>query len=82
MRLKSGGPKMTVLGVDRNTPDNDGSIFACKWFDRNGKLHKDAFPAAMIEAFIGRSPEEIARSQTPKKAKTYDKPFEHKPFER
>ena len=85
VRLKSGGPKMTVLGLDRNTPDNDTpdndkAVFACKWFDRNGKLHTDAFAAPMIEAFIARSPEEIARSQTPKKPKTYDKPFEHKPF--
>ena len=85
VRLKSGGPKMTVLGLDRHTPNNaapanETSVFACKWFDRNGKLHTDAFAAPMIEAFIARSPEEIARSQTPKKPKTYDKPFEHKPF--
>lgn len=75
VRLKSGGPKMTILRADEATDS-----FACKWFDRNGKRHSDSFPAAMVEPFIGRSPEDIARVQTPKKPKTYDKPFEHKPF--
>lgn len=49
VRLKSGGPKMTILGTD-GAPD----VFACKWFDRNGKLNSDSFNASIIEAFIPR----------------------------
>ncbi len=49
VRLKSGGPKMTILGTD-GAPD----VFACKWFDRNGRLNKDSFEARTIQAFIAR----------------------------
>jgi len=49
VRLKSGGPKMTILGID-----DDDAVFACKWFDRNGKLHSDSFPVDMIETFSPR----------------------------
>lgn len=48
LRLKSGGPKMTVV-----TLEGDDAV-ACKWFDRNGKLQSDSFPAAMVERFISR----------------------------
>lgn len=48
VRLKSGGPKMTVLDMD-----GDDAV-ACKWFDRNGKVHSDSFPFAMIEPFISQ----------------------------
>ena len=47
VRLKSGGPKMTVQ-------DAKGEAVTCKWFDRNGKLHSDGFPASLLEAFIAR----------------------------
>ena len=46
VRLKSGGPKMTVLKLE------DETALACKWFDRNGKVHKDSFPPAMVEIFV------------------------------
>lgn len=46
VRLKSGGPKMTVVESDKQ----DGLL--CQWFDRNGKLHKDTFAVAMLDAFI------------------------------
>jgi len=49
VRLKSGGPKMTILGTD-GAPD----VFACKWFDRNGRLNKDSFEASTVEIFIAR----------------------------
>lgn len=49
VRLKSGGPKMTILGID-----GDESTYACKWFDRNGRLNRDSFQASTIEAFISR----------------------------
>lgn len=48
VRLKSGGPKMTV-----REEKQDGKIL-CSWFDRNGKLHSEAFPAQLVEAFISR----------------------------
>ena len=63
---------MTILGTD-----NDDSLFICKWFDRNGKLHSDSFPQDMIEIFTPRP-----RDNTPAQAKpSYNKPFQHKPFE-
>lgn len=48
VRLKSGGPKMTV-----KEEGADGTIL-CSWFDRNGKLHSNGFEPALIEAFISR----------------------------
>lgn len=54
VRLKSGGPKMTVL-------DAKGEAVTCKWFDRNGKLHSDGFVASTLDAFIARpKPDESA----------------------
>jgi len=50
VRLKSGGPKMTVL----ETKDD---MVTCKWFDRNGKLHSDGFNLALVETFIARPPQ-------------------------
>ena len=47
VRLKSGGPKMTVL-------ESDGEQVQCKWFDRNGKLHTENFSAALLDAFKPR----------------------------
>lgn len=49
VRLKSGGPKMTVL-------ETQSSAVTCKWFDRNGKLHSDGFETALLEAFISKAP--------------------------
>ena len=49
VRLKSGGPKMTVLSTD-----GDAETFACEWFDRNGKLHRDSFQGSSLEAFVAR----------------------------
>lgn len=45
VRLKSGGPKMTIKG------DDDGA-WACQWFDRNGRVQNDSFPEDMLEIFI------------------------------
>jgi len=74
VRLKSGGPKMTILGAD------GADALTCKWFDRNGKLHENSFKTAMIEIFKPRPPEEIEREKAARKKPSYDKPFEHKPF--
>lgn len=47
VRLKSGGPKMTITAL------SDDEI-SCTWFDRNGKRQSGAFPGATLEAFIAR----------------------------
>lgn len=49
VRLKSGGPKMTITALD------DASA-SCAWFDRNGRNQSDDFPLATIEMFIARPP--------------------------
>ncbi len=51
VRLKSGGPKMTVLSVEGE------ASMRCQWFDRNGKLHTDSFQTVMLDAFVQRPPE-------------------------
>jgi uncharacterized protein YodC (DUF2158 family) len=49
IRLKSGGPKMTVKSADGD------AVWACQWFDRNGKLHSDSFPEDMLDIFVKKS---------------------------
>jgi len=50
VRLKSGGPKMTLTDIE------EASI-SCVWFDRNGKRQTGVFPAATVEPFVARPPE-------------------------
>ena len=50
VRLKSGGPKMTIVSVDEQAGAS------CTWFDRNGKRHEGVFTLATVEAFIARPP--------------------------
>ena len=50
VRLKSGGPKMTVTALAEDQA-------SCTWFDRNGKRHDGAFAVATVEAFVPRPPE-------------------------
>ena len=38
VKLKSGGPKMTVAMV---TEDDDCAIVHCSWFDKNSLFEKD-----------------------------------------
>ncbi|MGJ8562410.1 MAG: YodC family protein [Alphaproteobacteria bacterium] len=52
VRLKSGGPKMTVLEAE-----NEFAL-GCQWFDRNGKLHTESFPTSMLNLFTPRPIEE------------------------
>ena len=56
VRLKSGGPPMTVTSVWKNIVD-------CEWFDRNGQIHRhqldqDALIPAESEAFFGEDCDE------------------------
>ncbi|RKQ69582.1 uncharacterized protein YodC (DUF2158 family) [Litorimonas taeanensis] len=53
VRLKSGGPKMTVKKADGQ--DGETPIWACQWFDRNGKLHADSFPEDMLDIFVTKT---------------------------
>lgn len=49
VRLKSGGPKMTVLSVKT-------AALSCQWFDRNGKMHKSDFDVEMVDKFVKAPP--------------------------
>jgi len=49
VRLKSGGPKMTVKSADGK------ATWACQWFDRNGKLHNDSFQEDMLDIFVKKT---------------------------
>lgn len=49
VRLKSGGPKMTITQMDETT-------ISCAWFDRNGRDQKNTFPAETVERFVARPP--------------------------
>jgi len=51
VRLKSGGPKMTIVSL------GEGEAVSCAWFDRNGKRHTESFALAIVEAFVARPPE-------------------------
>jgi uncharacterized protein YodC (DUF2158 family) len=42
VRLKSGGPQMTVLSVQGQTVD-------CSWFGPDGNVKLSSFPAAALE---------------------------------
>jgi uncharacterized protein YodC (DUF2158 family) len=43
VRLKSGGPNMTVT-----SQENNGDL-VCKWLDSGGKLSMHSFPAAALD---------------------------------
>lgn len=52
VRLKTGGPVMTVVDFDPDYPFEDGSRggFFCTWVDRDGLfLHEDVFSPISIE---------------------------------
>lgn len=51
VRLKSGGPKMTIVSID------ESAGASCTWFDRNGKRHESVFALATVEVFVARPPE-------------------------
>lgn len=44
VRLKSGGPSMTVT-----SQDNNGEL-VCKWLDSSGKLSMHSFPPAALDS--------------------------------
>ena len=50
VRLKSGGPKMTITALDE-------AQATCVWFNRNGRNQSDDFPLATIEMFVARQVE-------------------------
>lgn len=50
VRLKSGGPKMTITALDETEA-------TCAWFNRNGRNQSDDFPLATIEMFVPREDE-------------------------
>lgn len=48
VRLKSGGPKMTVVHYGKYGYGDEYS-YKCKWFDEKNKLVEDTFTAAELE---------------------------------
>ena len=48
VRLKSGSPKMTVKGADKDA-------WAVEWIDRNGKLQTNSFDADMLDLFVPKA---------------------------
>jgi uncharacterized protein YodC (DUF2158 family) len=50
VRLKSGGPKMTVVNYDQYGYGAEKS-YKCRWFDDKRKLTEDTFTEAELEAF-------------------------------
>lgn len=49
VKLKSGGPKMTVAKID-----NDGSV-DCEWFDEKNIPQVRAFTATSLEPYVSPS---------------------------
>jgi len=49
VRLKSGGPKMTVREVGKNP---DGAWAICEWFDSDRDSQRRAFVAETLEVWI------------------------------
>lgn len=43
VRLKSGGPAMTV-------ESRDGTDWLCRWFDSKKEIQRDSFPEASLQA--------------------------------
>ncbi|MEJ7604533.1 MAG: DUF2158 domain-containing protein [Kofleriaceae bacterium] len=48
VRLKGGGPRMTVEVVD------DGGV-QCVWFDSTDRLQRDTYDAELVESCLNRS---------------------------
>jgi uncharacterized protein YodC (DUF2158 family) len=51
VRLKSGGPLMTVTGL--GTDPQKGQMVWTSWFDASGKENHGHWPAAAVEADAG-----------------------------
>lgn len=50
VRLKSGGPLMTISGIGKDsslTPNKD--YWLCEWFDKTQKTHVQSFHKAMLK---------------------------------
>lgn len=46
VKLRSGGPKMTVIGYDGAY---DNPLYKCHWFDAGGALHEGSFIGIELE---------------------------------
>ena len=47
VRLRSGGPRMTVEAILPDMPG--GPVVACSWFDENNQHHDRSFSPAALE---------------------------------
>lgn len=48
VRLKSGGPKMTVVTISKTQLDSELSVW-CEWFDEKNKAQKNTFHLVAVE---------------------------------
>lgn len=48
VKLKSGGPLMTVVTIDRTQFDTDLSVW-CEWFDEKNKSQKGTFKLVAVQ---------------------------------
>ena len=52
VRLKSGGPKMTVVGFAKYGMAAVDETYLCKWFDEKNKVVQDTFYEAELEQVV------------------------------
>lgn len=56
VRLKSGGPSMTVIDIGDYSPLDAKDGVKCTWFDDKKKLNTEVFDAAALERFKPAAP--------------------------
>jgi uncharacterized protein YodC (DUF2158 family) len=49
VQLKSGGPRMTVVGYDEYNLGDPEKTYKCRWFDDKNKLAEDYFTEAALK---------------------------------
>ncbi|MBY0561411.1 DUF2158 domain-containing protein [Hyphomicrobium sp.] len=51
--LNSGGPPMTIIGIEPPNEDSDCDQAWCSWIGSNGEGHAHCFPLPCITKFTG-----------------------------
>jgi uncharacterized protein YodC (DUF2158 family) len=64
VRLKSGGPKMTVVNFGKYGMGATDESYLCKWFDEKNKVVQETFYEAEFEEVTKKSPEAVAPART------------------
>jgi uncharacterized protein YodC (DUF2158 family) len=61
VRLKSGGPRMTVVNYGKYGMAATKESYKCKWFDDKNKLVEDTFTEAELEREKSSGPVSLER---------------------